>query len=398
MTVVWLLWKLICGASGRLLSLASGDSRSELPAGKDIADQVEVEASEVATSSMEHKEEEEEPAAAETEKTQEASTEEATKDSAEPAESAATTETDENLVLRCVRLPAASTSAADGRKLKSAVAEVRAAGHKNVRFTVQVEDERPASVAVLGTAVGVAEACQALSAHVAIAKEEREIEQLFLVHFTMREAWDLPQDDELVEASIANDWVDLGCEGAGTQEAGSSLDEKEEQDDQAEDEGTEASRSPQAVLRKRLREVFLDRDDVHIFMDDNPFASSQNTAVRVDFAGLLPNAWDAVARVVKDCEARGVYLSRRFEVLFWSPQDLRERLEGQVESALSHCQGAPERISKGSSGFGLTGCELSGFEDLSDNVSAVLGGHAPPGWHRMEWTPNCAGAVPHLTY
>jgi len=300
----------------------------------------------------------------------------------------------EDLVLRCLRLPASDfTAEAAGsacRKLKEAVAQVRAAGHRDVRFSVQVGSEQRASVAVLGPASCVKDACNALAGQVRLDTQERVVDNFFLVHFTMRESWDLPQDDELVEASIANDWVDLGLEGVGDKPS-------EESQDGCIEDGTASPRSPQAVLRNRLSEVFLDRHDAYIFMDDNPFASSHQKSVRIDFAGALPDAWDAVSRVILACEARGVYLSHRFEVLLWCPQDLRECIENQVESALSHCQGAPVRISRGQ-GFGLAGCDLPGFEDLSDNVSAVLSGHAPPGWHRMEWTPDGAGGVPHLTY
>jgi len=397
-----LLWKLACNAGSQVLVLASSVSRRELVSAKDddaTGNEPDGGAALPDGFSLQNQEESEGGSAEAAELPEAAETEVgAAKDSADE-ESADATAAGEDLVLRCLWLPAAVASAEGEdsvcQKLKNAVAQVRAAGHRRVRFSVQVESERPASVAVLGAASNASEACKALAAHVGYDMEERAMERIFLVHFTMRESWDLPQDDELVDASIASDWVDLGNEvGATPTDDGPS-----EMEDKT---GEDGMRSPQAVLRKRLREVFLDREDVHVFMDDNPFATSQKQCssrpVRVDFAGMLPDAWDAVARAVLACEARGVYLSRSFEVLFWCSEDLREHLSGQVESALSHCQGTPERISRGSLGFGITGCDLSGFEDLSDNVSAVLSGHTPPGWHRMEWTPHGAGAVSHLTY
>lgn len=390
----WFLWKLLCSAGGQVFSLAQGGrSQHELASGKalDAEDkQLEQLQREVVNSAAQKEEKAAEEMPSEhcsepTDDGKNSCNQQGGEDSA----------TGQDLVLRYLRLPAAARSAEATenarRELFEAVEQVRASkGHQSVRFSVQVESERNASVAVLGGACHVREACEALATHVDLDPEERTLEQFFLVHFTMRESWDLPQDDELVEASIANDWVDLGNEGGAQSTTGN--------DSTNTDDGAGSPKSPQAVLRQRLQEVLHEREDVHIFMDDNPFATTQKTAVRVDFAGVLPHAWDAVSRILLACEARGVFLSRRFEVLFWSPRDLRERLEGQVESALSHCEGAPERISRGPSGFGLTGCDMSGFEDLSVNVSAVLSGHTPPGWHRMEWTPHGAGAVPHLTY
>lgn len=394
-TAAWILWKLLCGAGVQVFLLARGTLQRELVEGgtdnRACASLAEAKVTSVTSEAASPNEEEIAAGAGN-----------AQADSSAPdlagdvgSNSMDPLPAHEDLVLRCLRLPAADPSTeAPGnacRLLKDAVEQVRAVGHPMVRFSVQVESDRPAAVAVLGATTSVREACKALSSHVDFDfSEERETGSLFLVHFTMRSSWDLPQDDELVDASIATDWIDLGS-------AGSTPEDGSDKTEDTQDKAVALPRSPQAVLRQRLEQVSLERPDVHVFMDDNPFATSEGTAVRVDFVGVLPDAWDAAARIVLACEARGVYLSRSFEVLFFCPDDLHERIEGQVESALSHCKGPPERIFRGSA-VGLTHCDVSGFEDLADNVSAVLSGHAAPGWHRMEWTPHGAGAVPHHTY
>jgi hypothetical protein len=246
----------------------------------------------------------------------------------------------------------------------------------------------PAVVAVLGEGSDVKKACEDLSGDASLnCSEDRCFKHFFLVHFTMREAWDLPQDDELAEASVGSDWIDLGCQ---LNDGGiSSIDMEDEDDD-----SQAVPRSPQSVLRRRLREVLADQEDLYVFMDENPFASSQIGTVRVDFAGVLPRSWDAVHRAVLACEAHGVYLSHRFEVLFWPPAELKERLEHEVQNALGHCKASAEYLRKGRDGFGLAATGVSGFEALAENVSAVLSGYSPPGWERLEWTPHSSLAAP----
>jgi len=295
------------------------------------------------------------------------------------------------------RLHLKAPNMAESSSLLQIVEEVRAV-HPGLRFCVQAEDEHPC-VALFGPAGSVRGACDALATLAPLVPEEQvqeRLEGLFALHFTMREAWDMPQDedDELVDASLEADWVDLGP-SAGAEGS-------EEQQDVGRSPATAAAesrpqaRSPRSVLRSRLREVLPDLQDVHAFTDENPFANCSREAVRVDFVGpLRPAVWDAAGRAALACEAKGVYLSKQYDAIFWPPAQLRAPLDDQVACALSHWKG--QRASLGT-GFGISGTGFTGFEDLAANVSAVLRGERPPGWHRLEWTPHGAGAVPHMTY
>jgi len=211
---------------------------------------------------------------------------------------------------------------------------------------------------------------------------EESAQEFFALHFVMREAWDLPQDDELLDASLSDEWIDLGAgEGA----------EARAPDD---DEGPKSS--PRSVLRQRLREAVPDSGQLRLFMDENPFASWGGGAVRVDLVGpLRPEVWEAATLAVLSCEALGVYLSRRYDAVFRNPA--REAaLRDQVDSMLTHWKGAPTAL--GADGFGASESGFEGFEDLAANVAAVLRGTEPPGWHRLEWTPDGDGAVATRTY
>jgi len=151
------------------------------------------------------------------------------------------------------------------------------------------------------------------------------------------------------------------------------------------------------VLRGRLRKAVPDDGELHLFMDENPFASWGGGAVRVDLIGpLQPNAWDAATHAVLSCEALGVYLSRRYDAIFRSSPSRERLLRDQVDSALSHWKGAP--VALGDRIVGASESGFEGFEDLAANVAAVLRGAEPPGWHRLEWTPHGAGAVAARTY
>jgi hypothetical protein len=332
------------------------------------------------------------------------------------ADSGAEIGEEDNIILRFLQLPRAHTSGKAETKLETIVEQVRAAGHDSVRFSVEAERD-PASVAVLGERSNVTSACKALAEEVVFdSLEERCAEHVFQVHFTMRETWDLPQDDELVDASVGSDWIDLGREGDSSCLVGEDIPElmfvatasESSQpstargksgrgaEDREDDTAELAHSSPQDVLRRRLREVLSEEEDFRVFMDEDPFDPSQNGAVHVDFVGRLPGAWDAARRAILACEARGVYLSHRFEVRFWPPPELRSGLQDQVKSAVSHCQDAAESISKG--GFGLVAVGASAFEALADNVSAICNSCPPPGWHRLEWTPHGTAAVSCHTY
>jgi hypothetical protein len=299
---------------------------------------------------------------------------------------------EEDFVLRLLQLPCingAEEAARSDMRLETVVDQVQAVGHRGVRFSVEA-DSRPASVAVLGRRSNVSEACKALIDEVPLETcEDRCAEHVFLVHFTMRETWDLPQDDALADASVGSDWVDLGREG----DLNCPVIQAEERDD---DNTEVVHQSPRSVLRQRLREVLVDAEDLYVFMDESPLCPSHAGTVNVDFVGRLPSAWQGARRAILACEAHGVYLSHRFEVLFWPPPELRDGLQDQVKNAVSHCQDASERISTG--GFGLACNGIAAFEALADNVSAILQGHPPPGWHRLEWTPHGTSALPCHTY
>mmetsp|Transcript_114662 Transcript_114662/g.320403 ORF Transcript_114662/g.320403 Transcript_114662/m.320403 type:complete len:426 (-) Transcript_114662:231-1508(-) len=272
--------------------------------------------------------------------------------------------------------------------------------HQGVRFSVLREARPPTdlvlSLAVLGPAEAVEVACDdlraapELAADAAAEVEAEHVEHFFALHFTMRETWDLPQDDEVVDASIEDDWVDLGAEGGGVAAAvGVGHDEKVV--------GTATPcHAMGALLGKRVQEVLRDSRDLFLFMDENSFAEWGRDALRVDIVGrLASSAWQDAARVVLACEAHRAYLSRRYDAVFWCPEPLKLQLEDQVSSACRHWKG--ERATLGG-GVGVSGTGITGFEDLAANVTAVLLGDEPPGWHRLEWTPDGAGAVPFETY
>jgi len=252
----------------------------------------------------------------------------------------------------------------DCEALCQAIDEVRAE-IRGVRFCLQTERE-PACVVVMGPGHVVRSACAALVERLPLQPEHR-FESFFALHFTMREVWDLPQDDELTDASLDRDWIDLGdpsvLAGGGEACGGDS--------DSTGGGAANQGRSPAALLRGRLNKVLPECLDLHIFMDENPFASWGPREVRVDIIGALtPDSWDAASRTILACEAQGVYLSRRYDAVFWGAEpSMLPLLEEQVVCALSHWKG--EKMSLGL-GFGLAESAFTGFEDLAANVSAVL--------------------------
>lgn len=259
-----------------------------------------------------------------------------------------------------------------------------------------------AALAVLGPQGAVQAASSKLLRRSLVEASEAH-SRIFALHFTMREAWDLPQEDELVDASLEQDWVDLGSSAAEIPEGSSTAAGRTATSSLAGGGATTKSAQPvTAVLRERLREALPDCEDLHVFMDANPWADSaapvEGSRVRVDFAGpLTAEVWEAATKTVLACEALGVFLSRRCGVVFWLPEDSPDRplLQQQVSSALGHWQGAPTSVQ---AAIGLEGMGFGGFEDLAVNVSAVLEGRQPPGWHRLEWTPHGADALPMKTF
>lgn len=281
----------------------------------------------------------------------------------------------------------------------SAVEEVKRK-QRGLRFSVHSEADLQVakSIAVLGPGAIVQSACAALRAALgsdASAVEEESIEHFFALHFSMRESWDLPQDDELLDASIEDSWIDLGTASSPSKRPPSSAEGEEPS------AIPRAPRSPTGVLRGRVLEVLPRDQNFHLFMDSNPYAAWGDGLVRVDIlAPLTPEAWQAASRAVLACEAHRVYLSRSYDAVFWCSPTARRLIEGQVSNALSHWKGkrlAPGDAA-GAGGVGVSGSAFRGFEDLATNVGAVLHGAEPPGWHRLEWTPHGEGSVPYMTY
>ncbi|CAE8584491.1 unnamed protein product [Polarella glacialis] len=120
-------------------------------------------------------------------------------------------------------------------------------------------DQRSAIVSVLGPASAVEQACCQLSQGGARVEKDRCDDRIFALHFTMRAAWDLPQEDELVDASLEQDWVDLG--GPNSESSN-----PEDHGGIASSQGGSSSRPLQSLLRERLSEAILACDDLHVFM------------------------------------------------------------------------------------------------------------------------------------
>lgn len=310
------------------------------------------------------------------------------------------------LRLRLLRLPGASRE-----EVEAAVEEVRQSaegGGGQLRFSVREEEEPSgtAMIAVLGPGAAARGACATLRAALcttlpsAVPPEEEAVDNFFALHFAMREAWDLPEDDELLDAALIEDWVDLGsgAGGAGGQQPQQQPPSEEMEPPVAAATPEPSGRPAAAVLRARLMELLPRHGGLHLFVDRNPFATWGQEAVRVDVLGpLTPEAWEAATSLVLACEGHRVYLSRRYDAIFWPDLELQPHIERQLACARAHWKGQPIALS-GSETLGLAGVLLTGFEDLAANIKAVLRGSTPPGWHRLEWTPHGAGAVPHLTY
>mmetsp|Transcript_75899 Transcript_75899/g.210664 ORF Transcript_75899/g.210664 Transcript_75899/m.210664 type:complete len:480 (-) Transcript_75899:94-1533(-) len=285
-----------------------------------------------------------------------------------------------------------ASQATQQRTIRGIVEQARTAVQCAVRFSVQDDalqddDTFCVHIAVLGPDAMVRSACAVLRSSCADKFGERvKLEEgdhfgsLFALHFLLRGADDIPYDDELLDASIEADWCNLGSEGSSNK-----------------DDVFEETRSLQAVTKARLQKVIPpDHFELHVFTDECPGGMGTTTkSPHMDIIGCLdPNRWDAATRAVLACEANGVYLSRSYDAFFWCPEALQKLIEDQIACALSHWKG--DRAS--SDCCGMVGVDFASFEDVTANVSAVLQGSGPPGWHRLEWTPDGDGAVPHMTY
>jgi len=265
-----------------------------------------------------------------------------------------------------LRRPVDASVGAAMEAWQSALAQVRC-HHSSVRLSMELEDECPRRVAVLGPGNSTRAACRVLAAYVDIEMESECLHHFFAVHFTVRVNPDLPQDDELLDVSLENDWVDLGSV-ADAEPASSSVGDSTRR------------RSHKAVLLSRLRTLLMEKEGLHVFTDTDSLCSTGPELAGADIVGALePEAWQAASKTILACEAAGVYLSRHYDALFWCPGPLREAIQDHVASALSHWKG--RELSLGS-GFGLSDSSFNGFEDLAANIDATLLGAAPPGWHR----------------
>lgn len=283
----------------------------------------------------------------------------------------------------CLRvLSSAHTGAA--AQLSRAVTEAKKRCPQ-VRFSIpQAVDGDAGGIAVLGPAGEIQSACADLCSTVGRSRESSledvAVQHFFLLRFTLRDVWELPQDDDVADTSVDGDWVDLGGGGAS------------------------GTRTEDSAVRSRLLEVFSSDRRLHAFMDsDSHIGIGARGVERVDVVGeLLPEVWRAASQAVLAAEAHQVYLSRSYDAVFWCPSAMEWRIEDQVSSARSHWKGEKAPVAAHGAGpvggVGLYGTDLTGFEDLCANIGAVLRGVDPPGWHRLQWTQEGEGSVPYMTY
>lgn len=217
---------------------------------------------------------------------------------------------------------------------------------------------------------------------------------LFTLSFELRPSWELPQDDEHFDACLEREWVDLGPD-----EEGRSLEDDTPQRDIPRWSPSRAI----AVTQERLREAIPHSGDVAIFIDQlsvsDPASERSGQAIRLDLVGpLKAESWDMACSAVLACEARQVYLSREHysaSFRFEQTSEMWQHIESQVATARSHWKG---ELSSLDPGIELIDTGFDGFEDLAANISAILRGVEAPGWHRLQWVPDGADAVPHMTY
>jgi len=259
---------------------------------------------------------------------------------------------------------------------------------------------------------------------------------LFTLWFTVRDAWDQPEDDEMIDASLENEWIDLGSSSAtasdddtvasnpapaeeredndqaGEEEVEDGKETKDDGENERDDKGEPAQHQAAAAtrrgplptgpeLRSRLQQMLPTGADVDAFVDmHGPGIEGQASGgmvIRLE-GPLRPESWEAACRLALGCEACGVYMSNCYDAMFRNlAPALVQPLETQVACALGHWCGRRAKCVAGA-GLGIEGGAFAGLEGLAANVAAVLRGEPPPGWHRLEWTPHGAGAVSHMTY
>jgi len=247
---------------------------------------------------------------------------------------------------------------------------------------------------------------------------------LFTLWFTVRESWGLTEDDEMIDGSLENEWIDLGSSSASAGDGAiaasnpKAAEEREDNDRAGEEEGKEgkekkedgrenerdskmepvqhhvsapASRnggslSPGSVLRSRLQQMLPTGADVDAFVDmhDSSSEGQESGGMVIRLEGKLqPEAWEAACRLALGCEACGVYMSNCYDAMFRNlAPALVQPLETQVACVLGHWCGRRAKCVAGA-GLGIEGGAFAGLEGLATNVAAVLRGEVPTaatGW------------------
>jgi hypothetical protein len=229
-------------------------------------------------------------------------------------------------------------------------------------------------VAVLGPRAAVRIASAAVQdslRDVADVVAKREFVQgVFSLRLKIRGMDDIPHDDELLDASLESEWVNLGTGRTPLQES-----------TQSDGPMDVEPLSPRVVIKSRLDKLLLSgRDDLFTF-DILPVAlgkgndedeSCRNTDVDawVDLVGPLESrSWQAAVEAVQQCEAQGVYLSQSYDATFWCSETETAR-----NASLRHVVGLIDlgEESSGQVPYGLVGAELANFESFSTDIAAVL--------------------------
>eukprot|EP00927_Polykrikos_kofoidii_P014220 TRINITY_DN16220_c0_g1_i1.p1 TRINITY_DN16220_c0_g1~~TRINITY_DN16220_c0_g1_i1.p1 ORF type:complete len:435 (-),score=73.83 TRINITY_DN16220_c0_g1_i1:171-1475(-) len=276
----------------------------------------------------------------------------------------------DQVVLQQVRLRCRSTTEKQQPVTIARVAEIvleqARLKHTGVRFSVhgsqaeKSDDKGDIGLAVFGPRTAVNAACSCLAESVDVVNEVSH-NAVFALHFTLRGVDDVPHDEELLDASLEKDWVDLGSGGTGDS-------------------------AVKTLLQKRLGLVLpSSHHDVHIFMDTVPLtfgggssgaadvsATTAPTAMRVDLVGALSSSsWEAATKTVRACEARGVYLSANFDIHFWYPEGLHRPFADQLAGALSHWKCMSVEGAFAACCVAVR-ADIASFEDLAATVTSVF--------------------------
>eukprot|EP00927_Polykrikos_kofoidii_P014221 TRINITY_DN16220_c0_g1_i2.p1 TRINITY_DN16220_c0_g1~~TRINITY_DN16220_c0_g1_i2.p1 ORF type:complete len:435 (-),score=86.52 TRINITY_DN16220_c0_g1_i2:647-1951(-) len=276
----------------------------------------------------------------------------------------------DQVVLQQVRLRCRSTTEKQQPPTIARVADVALEQarlkHTGVRFSVhgakvgKFDDDGDIVLAVFGPRTAVTAACSCLAESIEVVNEVCH-NAVFALHFTLRGVDDVPHDEELLDASLEKDWVDLGSGGAGDS-------------------------AVKTLIQKRMDLVLPSSHlNVHIFMDTVPLtfgggssgaadvsATTAPTAMRVDLVGASSSSsWDAATKTVSACEASGVYLSANYDILFWYPEGLQRSFADQVARALSNWKGMSVEGAFAACCVAAR-ADIASFEDLAATVTSVF--------------------------